>query len=338
MNGQGRDDDLLAQFSLAREELSRQLLIPEPSLIRANAVRRLDSADPRLNVQAIGIGPKLVDNRFTGDPAIKIFVRTKLPQSEIDSANMLPRAVAGLPTDVEEIGLVQPLATRFNPRTRLRPARPGCSTGFQQDDPFDRMAGTFGALVEDDFGRYILSNNHVLADQNRLPFGTAIFEPGLFDGGDPDQDQIAVLDGYVPLDLMGPNYVDCAIARLLVPEFARADILQIGTPTGWATASLGTVVEKFGRTTAYTKGHVASINTDVKVPYDIGSVLFQDQVAIKSLDNRPFSEPGDSGALILEIDTGVAVGLLFAGSPAISFANHIEDALAAFDIDLVFSD
>jgi hypothetical protein len=242
--------------------------------------------------------------------------------------------VDGIATDVEEIGLLLPLT---NPRARLRPAQPGCSTGFADVDPLNSLAGTFGALVQDGLGRYVLSNNHVLADQNRLPFGTAIFEPSPFDGGKPAKDKIAELDGYVPLDTAQPNYVDGAIARLLNTKHAIADVLDIGAPGGAKPAALNTIVEKFGRTTGYTRGYVESVSTDLKVPYDIGTILFHDQIAIKSIDALPFSEQGDSGALILEQTTGMAVGLLFAGSPAISFANHIADVLASFGVDLVTS-
>jgi len=45
------------------------------------------------------------------------------------------------------------------------------------------MAGTFGALVTDAAGAYILSNNHVLADEGQLPIGSPIFQPASFISG-----------------------------------------------------------------------------------------------------------------------------------------------------------
>ncbi|MCY1322238.1 hypothetical protein D9M68_472490 [compost metagenome] len=235
---------------------------------------------------------------------------------------------------MEEIGFLQPLA---NPRSRMRPAQPGCSTGFADADPLNSLAGTFGGLVADSLGRYILSNNHVLADQNRQPFGTAVFEPSPFDAGNPTKDKIAELEGFVPLDTLQPNYVDGAIARLLKRQLAIPDILAIGPPVGAKSAALNTIVEKFGRTTGYTTGYVDSASTDLKVPYDIGTILFHDQIAIKSIDALPFSEEGDSGALILEQTTGMAIGLLFAGTSTISFANHIADVLDSFGVELATS-
>jgi hypothetical protein len=52
------------------------------------------------------------------------------------------------------------------------------------------------------------------------------------------------------------------------------------------------------------------------------------------VNGQPFSDAGDSGALILERATGKAVGLLFAGSASHSAANHIDDVLAALHVQL----
>ena len=72
------------------------------------------------------------------------------------------------------------------------------------------MAGTLGALVTGDGVLYILSNNHVLANENSLPIGTNIFQPGLLDSGNPANDAIATLAKFVPLEKDRPNQrFDC---------------------------------------------------------------------------------------------------------------------------------
>ena len=48
--------------------------------------------------------------------------------------------------------------------------------------------------------------------------------------------------------------------RLLKPQLAIADILAIGPPAGTKSAALNTIVEKFGRTTGYTRGYVDSVS------------------------------------------------------------------------------
>src|SRR5437899_11173374 len=83
------------------------------------------------------------------------------------------------------------------------------------------MAGTFGAVVAAGSVRYILSNNHVLADENSLPIGSAIFPPGLLDHGKVSTDQIARLTPFVPLKAGAANVVDAALAAVLGATRAR---------------------------------------------------------------------------------------------------------------------
>ena len=194
------------------------------------------------------------------------------------------------------------------------------------------MAGTFGALVKDAQGIYILSNNHVLADENKLSPGSPIFQPGLLDQGDPNTDQIAKLTKFITLQANTPNTVDCAIAQLLQPSLAIPDILYIGAPKSPKPAVMQMQVHKFGRTTGYTKGHITSIDTDVKVGYDLGQLVFTGQVIIEGETGAPFSDAGDSGSLILEQTTNSPVALLFAGSTSHTIANHIEDVLTSLAV------
>lgn len=196
------------------------------------------------------------------------------------------------------------------------------------------MAGTFGALVKDGEGKYILSNNHVLADEGQLPNGSPIYQPGLLDGGNPSTDQIAQLTKFIPLTPGVTNQVDCAIAAVSSSSSASNAILQIGVPQGTAAAEINMAVQKFGRTTGYSAGTVASVDTDVTVQYETGNFTFESQIIVVGLDNQPFSGAGDSGSLIVERTTNVAVGLLFAGSSSHTIANHIDDVLQALQVTL----
>jgi S1-C subfamily serine protease len=78
------------------------------------------------------------------------------------------------------------------------------------------MAGTFGALVSKGQKRYILSNNHVIADENKLALGSSIFQPGFLDAGAPPNNRaIAGLGKFVALVFGGgTNKVDCAMAEV----------------------------------------------------------------------------------------------------------------------------
>jgi hypothetical protein len=93
-------------------------------------------------------------------------------------------------------------------------------------------------------------------------------------------------------------------------------------------------VQKVGRTTGYTAGQVSSIDTDISVQYETGTFTFAGQILIVGLDSQAFSNAGDSGSLIVERNSNLAVGLLFAGSSTHTIANHIEDVLQALNVTL----
>jgi hypothetical protein len=313
------------------------------------------SPAPEQNVVGVGVDEKFVQDTPSGIACLKFLVKRKFPEGELSSKQLLPRSVDGLPTDVEEVGVLVPYARAGargrrarpkttaaptaalpNPRKKFRPAQPGCSVGFR--DPNDRfvMAGTFGLLVEDAEGRYVLSNNHVLANESRLPAGSSIFQPGLLDQGHPNTDQIAELTRFVELKPGEMNKVDAAVARLLLPNLAKRDVLFIGPPQGTVAAARDMVVHKFGRTTSYTAGRVSSVTFDVNIPYDRGVVTFEDQIAVRGLGGARFSDQGDSGSAIVVRATGQVIGLLFGGrlDGTLTFANPISDVFDALGVTL----
>jgi len=347
----------LTALRAAKQEWSARLLQPpaaqgaHPLAARAFAVAA--APDPERNVVGVGIGEKTVQGQPTGVRALKFLVRIKYPESQLSTQSTLPKMIDGLPTDVEQVGLFRrfktstrnrPAAAELqtasllappNPRTKMRPARPGSSIGFEDPNHGFTMAGTFGAVVRDSNGTYILSNNHVLADEDQLQPGAAIFQPGLLDGGNAATDQIAELTRAIHLQAAGLNKVDCAIARAMRSSLVSRSILFIGRPRGTAAAQIDMIVHKFGRTTGYTVGRVTSIDTDVRVQYEVGDLTFENQIIIVGLGSQPFSDAGDSGSLILTRGSDRAIGLLFAGSTSHTIANHIQDVLQALQVTLM---
>jgi hypothetical protein len=200
------------------------------------------------------------------------------------------------------------------------------------------MAGTFGALVEADGKHYILSNNHVLANENALPVGSDIFQPGLLDRNTPATSKIAKLSHFIKLKTAGSNQVDCAIAELNAVSLASATILpKVGKLSSGATvqAKEKMKVEKTGRTTGYTTGVIRDVQATVKVTYDSGTLTFADQIVIVNAGGSSFSDAGDSGSLIVARTTKQAVGLLFGGTASHTLANHIDDVLSALNVSIV---
>ena len=303
------------------------------------------SPSPLQNVVGVGIGEKLEGDQPTGILAVKFFVRRKYALNELAKKDLLPKSIDGLPVDVEQTGLLRAFAAKKkpkaaaqpaampNPKARFRPAQPGSSVGFRIPGDAGVMAGTFGALVRDAAGAYILSNNHVLANENSLPAGSPIFQPGLLDGGNMASDQVASLTRFINLVPGQANKVDAAIAKGTSAATLSRDILHIGAPSGTTPAAIDMRVHKFGRTTSYTVGRVISVATDVTVAYTPGDVMFEDQIMIVG-DSGSFSASGDSGSLILERQTNKATGLLFAGSSTHTVANHIHEVLAALGVTL----
>ena len=300
-----------AKLEAVRRFLSvENAVVPRPLTYTASA-RASD------NLVGIGVGYKVSKGKARPTHAVRFDVVSKLPPSAIPAEHLLPSSIGGLPTDVIETGLFQAFAAPAGQR-RIRPARPGCSVGFQFSGAKAAfvMAGTFGAVVADSNKRYILSNNHVLANENTLPVGSPIFQPGLLDGGKPATDAIAALAKFIPLKFSGINHVDCAIAEPTSPKLISPTVLpKEGVSSTPIAAVVGMKVHKTGRTTGYRTGVVFDISADVRVGYDGGTATFQNQVLVRADTAQPFSDSGDSGSMIVDRTTRRATALLFGAPP-----------------------
>jgi len=210
---------------------------------------------------------------------------------------------------------------------------------------FEITAATIGAFVRPRQGgpAAILSNNHVLANENRGRRGDNILQPGQYDSGKNPKDAVATLTKSVRLRRAGVNFVDAATATVNEGvEIDNVTLPRIGTLKGVSTepASEQMQVRKTGRTTGATRGRVTAFELDrVMVDYDVGTLRFDNQLEIEG-DTGPFSSGGDSGSLIVN-SNNLAVALLFAGSDqggvhgyGTTYANPIETVLDALRVDL----
>jgi len=218
-------------------------------------------------------------------------------------------------------------------------------------------AGTLGCLVKRDGQIFILSNNHVLADCGNAPIGSAILQPGKYDGGTL-VDRIATLSDFIPIYFVGipgdckignaivkllnfsasvvkrksriclidkqqaENLVDAAIALPIVPTDVDKEILEIGVPAGIAKGILGMSIQKSGRTTGLTKGEILQTDVAVTVQYGEGkTALFVDQFMAGAM-----CAGGDSGSVVLDMERNI-IGLLFAGSDNSTVMNPIQHVI-----------
>lgn len=300
------------------------------------------------NVVAIGVGFKIANNVQTNEPCVVVSVVKKLPIIQLSESSLVPKALGGVKTDVIETGKIFALQ---DPTEKMRPARPGVSIGHYQI-----TAGTLGCLVQRNGQVYILSNNHVLANSNAGQLGDAILQPGPHDGG-TSADQIGTLERFIPVGFEGSsspgcsplsfliglfgksaralvnepgnNTVDCAIAKPLSDDLVNPDILNIGIPTGVGIATLGTPVQKSGRTTGYTADQITQIDVTVTVDYGGPTATFKNQLLAGAM-----SQGGDSGSAVLDMNKQV-VSLLFAGSNTTTIMNPIQFVLDALQVQLV---
>ena len=225
-------------------------------------------------------------------------------------------------------------------RDRIRPIVAGVSIS-----PLNaNFVGTLGCYLRrlnvDTEEIFVLSNNHVLADVDRLPQGTPIVQPGpevppfLTD----PQNVFATLHTSIPIQFPSSsaqpvfNRFDAAIANV-----TNGQIIQLGSMFGMIKAGQpnpnnaplydpGRVVSpepdmrvmKMGRTTGFTRGRITATNVQgVEVNYGTPQfpriAVFRGVTVIVGDGGNPFSLPGDSGSVVLEEATGHPVALLYAG-------------------------
>ena len=281
------------------------------------------------NVVGVGIGRKRVRGMVTQDVAVKVYVKEKLHPLLVKDGEVIPDEIEGVPTDIEQSGefsIWRPIPPIYH--RKVRPAMGGLSIGH-----YAITAGTLGGLVKRGQDTLILSNNHVLANENRGIEGDPILQPGRFDGGKEDKDVIARLVSFVKVHEAETNTVDAALAMPFDARDVTPEILNIGRVRGTRAADLEEKVLKSGRTTRVTNGVVQDLSATLRVGYSQGSFLFTDQMIVQG-DRGSFSAGGDSGALIMDYQ-GNAVGLLFAGSPFFTVANKIENVQNALNVKVI---
>ena len=308
----------------------------------------------RANVVGVAVGNKVTGGRETNEACIVVFVEAKRPEAQLRHRDIVPKALGGVRTDVVETGRFRALratqTTNMDRTKRIRPAPGGVSVGH-----FQVTAGTLGVLARRGGRPVILSNNHVLANQNAARVGDPILQPGPADGGRL-QDTIARLVDFVPIQFherrLGPlgrllaalfalvglsvkrlptgqaNLVDAAVAEPIDAGSVARDILGIGRVTRTRDAELGMRLRKSGRTSGITEGRVTALDATVEVDYGGQTAVFREQVVSDLL-----SKGGDSGSLVVD-ESGHAVGLLFAGGATTTLINPIA-AIAHF-LDVTF--
>lgn len=282
------------------------------------------------NFRGFGVGMRTASGRLTHEVAVKVLVKKKMSSGRLAAKARIPTEISGMPIDVEECGDFSSLA--FDGQ----PAR--CGAGCAPEGV--TFQGTMGCLVILENGRLaLLSNNHVLADSNRMPLGTKVYHPYQ---SHQEAYQIGVLEDFVKIKYGSHsqlnhnpiNYVDgavCWTSRQLVDP---AHISYQLNPSP-VSASPGMSVTKHGITTGHTTGTIDMINAiginHIPVGNRFGEVAWwHDQILVGP---GAFSQKGDSGSLVVTSGTKQPVGLLFAGNDSHTIVNPIARVIEELGID-----
>ena len=318
---------------------ARAPLAPLARLVMASgAARRAEDAaraDPLPRTVALGVARH---GRRDYRLAIRIQRRSAAATPHLGAIQRRARGEV----DIRYIGHLSKLA-RTPEQTRQRPLRPGLSIGH-----YAITAGTLGAFVtlRSSGEARILSNNHVLANENRGRKGDAVLQPGAYDGGKAPRDRVGSLAEFVRLSKTRVNRVDCALAAIDASvRYTPALLRGHGKIRGVLhdPIDIDEMVAKMGRTTGFTRGRVTAFElANVVVGYDAGNLRFDDQIEIEGGGTGPFSDGGDSGSLVLTAAGHEAVALLFAGGETggsngagLTYANPIATVLERLKADLL---
>jgi hypothetical protein len=326
-----------------------------------DAVNVLFDADPQ--IQAVGIGRH--ENLF-GIKAVKNTAKI-VPASAAAGARKPPKAIKKVPVtietvsaDIEKIAIIAyPQAASLVPeQRRVRPLVCGLQIQNVDDDDRQRQAGALGPgyiiigtlgcfVMLADASTAILSNNHVLAGENRGQRGEdRILQPGNLTF--TADEFVATLTDFVTLNPSPENArpaqgnvvynaVDAAAATLEQGvDFTQAYLPSRHQPAphGVGVPKVGDKVFKIGRTTGLTHGTITAVGVVVgPIAYDPGNCWFNQQFEIVGDNGTLFSDHGDSGSLIVST-TGEVLGLLFAGNGTQTYACPIQAVLSALSCTL----
>jgi hypothetical protein len=241
-----------------------------------------------------------------------------------------------------------------------RPLCIGASVGRMEG-----VTGSIGAFVERDGKPCLLSCSHVLtiySNKEANKPGTEIYqawEPTALQPA-PDHQVAALTRAFTLPSTSQSNRIDVALAELDLPTQ-----LLTGCPNAFppdsgdqgtgrlqacVPARLGMVVAKFGRTTGYRTGRISALAMQITLQNGPRKLTYEDLIEVQSPIDQPFSQPGDSGAVVFEQRTGACIGLIMAGEfaqrPAsddevqpqavhVTYICRLDSALAQFNAKLI---
>ncbi|SRR6266446_31057 len=170
---------------------------------------------------------------------------------------------------------------------------------------------------------------------------------------------IATLDNYVVLIASSPrsslasgnveiNTIDAAVATLLPNvrfdagfgnDYPDAAPLKSAfrSSTKDQLELVGARVFKVGSGSGFTRGLIDAVAVKCPISGRGGNYWFDGLFGISGSDSKPFSRPGDTGAVVVR-DDGTVLGLVIGASSSLTFACPIEPVLEMLHCDLLLSE
>lgn len=322
-----------------KNEIAEQIIRPlvteiraERRIVRSTAIRRLTGVEGGIAL-GIAAGDGKNDYRLAVRVQRRALETNAYLRQQIEEAARNKADITYIGTVFKGSALAAPAVLPWH-QLRQRPLLIGASVGH-----YSITAGTLGGFAQHTASgkAVILSNNHVLANENKAKIGDAILQPAAYDGGRKSKDKVGELLAFEPVVSGANNLVDAAIASIDADiDFDAVTLMGAGKLKGLRKTPLrpGDKVFKIGRTTGVTQGVVTAIEVDdVVVSYEFGDIGFDSQIEIQTTGSGPFSSGGDSGSVIMD-EKGYACALLFAGSDqggtngkGVTFANDLSIVL-----------
>lgn len=295
----------------------------------------------RSGVTGVGFGWKETDGEVTESTALRVYVRRKIPRSELRHAEIIPERILGFATDVLTARIGVPAV---GPESAHRaPLTPGLAISNLKaihdrptSGPENAGLGTLGFFAgergaNEHTSPVLVTNRHVLLAHGAQR-GDYVYQPefsrrdGLCIFRAASLDPIAAIadDGFAdnyeygyPGEMTQAYFIDCATARLLTERGVRAapTLPPLGARSGTAVKGIARVhpldvidgraprVYKFGQATGVTVGRVV----DVAAPVDTA----QGQRRLRNLvirAERPAS--GGSSSFVPFVEAGDSGALI----------------------------
>lgn len=291
-------------------------------------VRQELSAYP--NVTGTAYGLKEPDS---DEQAVIVFVREKLPESELADDDVIPATVEvdgeRVATDVKVSGVLQfesePVSPTGRDRRgessvtewtteRIRPAVGGVSLGHVSLGG----SGTMGTspLRTTDGKVAVLTNSHVAGLNGDASPGDAVLQPDPGDGGRAPDDVIGTLLECSTVSATDVNTTDSALVEVDTDDVADAILCFDGELRGWTEPTLGATYSKCGRSSGLTRGRLIARDGEFTIRQSDGT-----SSSFRGVDvYERMTLPGDSGSLYVdERSDGLhGTSLHFAGGGEIS--------------------